>query len=128
MIFHFYYNLPFYWHPVYHDDRHFSSKEFQNINLAPAKIGGSIFHGKRIANQRRREPERGLGARVTGLRPYGEARHPHRARRSEPGNPSKSAGAFTTSCVRNSGSSSPAGRRIWGDNGQGGGIVTAALL
>lgn len=59
----------------------------------------------------------GRGARVTGLRPY------KGARQSEPGKPSKSAGAFTTSCGRNSGSSSPAGRRIWSGNGQGGGIV-----
>ena len=73
--------------------------------------------------RRRREPERGRGARVTGLRSYGEARHPHRARRSEPGKPSKSERAFTVSCGRNSGSSSPAGRRIWSDNGQGGGVV-----
>ena len=43
---------------------------------------------------RRREPERGRGGRVTGLRPYGEARHPHRAQRSEPGKPSKSERAF----------------------------------
>ena len=35
--------------------------------------------------------------------------------------------AFTVSCVRNSGSSSPAGRRIWNDNKQGGGIVIAAF-
>ena len=76
---------------------------------------------------RRREPERGRGGRVTGLRPYGEARHPHRARRSEPGKPSKSERAFTVSCGRNSGSSSPAGRRIWSGNRQGGGIVNASL-
>lgn len=47
-----------------------SIKEFQNINLASAKNGGSVFHGKRLTNRRRRKPERGRGARVTGLRPY----------------------------------------------------------
>ena len=99
-----------------------SIKEFQNISLAPAKTSGSIFHGKRITNRCRRKPERGRGARVTGLRPYGEARHPHRVRRSEPGKPSKSERAFTASCGRNSGSSSPAGRRIWSGNRQSGGL------
>ena len=74
-----------------------------------------------MTNRRRREPERGRGARVTGLRPCGEARHPHRARRSEPGKPRKSERALPVSCVRNSGSSSPAGRRIWSGNRQGGG-------
>ena len=41
---------------------------------------------------------------------------------------SKSERAFTVSCGRNSGNSNPAGRRIWSDNRQGGGIVTAALF
>ena len=36
---------------------------------------------------------------------------------------SKSERAFTVSCVRNSGSSNPAERRIWDDNRQGGKIV-----
>ena len=38
------------------------------------------------------------------------------------------ADSFRVSCGRNSGSSSPAERRIWSGNGQGGGIATAALL
>jgi len=41
-----------------------SIKEFQNINLASAKNGGSVFNGKRLTNRRRRKPERGRGARV----------------------------------------------------------------
>ena len=54
-----------------------SIKEIQNINLTPAKTGGSVFyrnyHQNRLystGGRRRREPERGRGARVTGLRPY----------------------------------------------------------
>ena len=72
---------------------------------------------------RRREPERGRGGRVTGLRPYGEARHPHRAQRSEPGKPSKSERAFTVSCGRNRGNNSPKESRIWNDNKQSGRIA-----
>ena len=83
--------------------------------------------------RRRREPERGRGARVTGLRPYpcfcddrkdrpgGVCQTDRREGNAQP----------AAVCGRNSGSSSPAGRRIWGDNRQGGGIgispVTAAL-
>jgi len=48
-----------------------TTKQFQNINLTPAKTGGSVFYRNRRQNhpsstgeRRRWEPERGRGTRV----------------------------------------------------------------